>query len=146
MGSRLEYLYRVPFNHIHQISLSFFLHQIQIMRCSSSGLFNLRAARTWNKLPDITKKQTTVNAFKNAYDSWKREKTILIIAKAATERSEQEDESNLTGNRGKHTRNVVSAMPNEFGLGELSLNYNLNLYWHTRCSCAEIRPCATVHV
>ena len=59
--------------------------------------------------------QETVNAFKNAYDSWKRGKTILIIAKAATERSEQEDESNLSGNRGKHTRNVVSAMPNEFG-------------------------------
>ena len=36
MGSRLEYVYQVHFNHIHQIS-SFFLHQIQIMRCSFTG-------------------------------------------------------------------------------------------------------------
>ena len=33
------------------------------------NFFNLRAARTWNELPDIAKKQTTVNAFKNAYNS-----------------------------------------------------------------------------
>ena len=36
------------------------------------NFFVVRAARTWNNLPDGVKCQRTVNGFKNAYDAWKR--------------------------------------------------------------------------
>ena len=33
--------------------------------------FNIRAAKAWNGIPEETKNQNSVNAFKNAYDKWK---------------------------------------------------------------------------
>lgn len=39
--------------------------------------FVVRAAKTWNSLPDQVKKQRTVNGFKNAYDSWRRKNTNI---------------------------------------------------------------------
>ena len=32
----------------------------------------VRAAKTWNEIPDRVKGQRTINGFKNAYDAWKR--------------------------------------------------------------------------
>ena len=37
--------------------------------------FNIRAAKTWNDIPEEVKEQKTVNAFKNAYDSWRENKS-----------------------------------------------------------------------
>ena len=36
------------------------------------NFFTVRAAKAWNDLPEATKKQTSVNGFKNAYDAWRR--------------------------------------------------------------------------
>ena len=38
------------------------------------NFYNIRAAKAWNSIPEEVKMQTTVNAFKNAYDKW-REKS-----------------------------------------------------------------------
>ena len=35
------------------------------------NFFNVRATKTWNAIPEVVKNQTSVNAFKNAYDRWK---------------------------------------------------------------------------
>ena len=35
------------------------------------NFFTIRAAKTWNSVPDKVKHQKTVNAFKTAYDAWK---------------------------------------------------------------------------
>ena len=35
--------------------------------------FNVRAAKTWNSIPDKVRNQTSVNGFKSAYDNWKKE-------------------------------------------------------------------------
>ena len=37
------------------------------------NFFSIRAARAWNGIPEEVKEQKTVNAFKNAYDSWKNQ-------------------------------------------------------------------------
>ena len=37
------------------------------------NFFNVRAARTWNDIPQDVKEKTSVNAFKNAYDRWKKD-------------------------------------------------------------------------
>ena len=39
------------------------------------NFFTTRAVGPWNNLPETTKKQTTINGFKNSYDSWKRSNT-----------------------------------------------------------------------
>ena len=36
------------------------------------NFFTVRAAKTWNDLPENVKKQNNVNSFKNAYDKWKK--------------------------------------------------------------------------
>ena len=40
------------------------------------NFFVIRAAKTWNELPDRVKTQRTVNGFKNAYDTWKEKGEI----------------------------------------------------------------------
>ena len=35
------------------------------------NFFIVRAAKTWNKIPESVREKTFVNAFKNAYDKWK---------------------------------------------------------------------------
>ena len=45
------------------------------------NFFNIRAAKTWNDIPEEVKSMTSVNAFKNAYDVW-REKQNLVSAEA----------------------------------------------------------------
>ena len=35
------------------------------------NFYNVRAAKTWNKIPDDVRQQKTVNGFKSAYDKWK---------------------------------------------------------------------------
>ena len=35
--------------------------------------FNIRAAKSWNDIPEEVKNQRSVNAFKNAYDKWRSE-------------------------------------------------------------------------
>ena len=37
------------------------------------NFYNVRAARTWNKIPDQVRLQKSVNAFKSAYDKWKEQ-------------------------------------------------------------------------
>ena len=37
------------------------------------NFFNVRAAKAWNDIPQTVKEQTSVNAFKNAYDRWKKD-------------------------------------------------------------------------
>ena len=34
------------------------------------NFFSIRAARTWNDLPERVKTQQSINSFKNAYDAW----------------------------------------------------------------------------
>ena len=34
--------------------------------------FVVRAAKTWNSIPDEVKEKKSINAFKNAYDEWKK--------------------------------------------------------------------------
>ena len=36
------------------------------------NFFNVRAVKTWNLIPDDVKEKKSVNAFKNAYDAWKK--------------------------------------------------------------------------
>ena len=36
------------------------------------NFFNIRAAKAWNDIPEKVKEQNSVNAFKNAYDAWKK--------------------------------------------------------------------------
>ena len=36
------------------------------------NFFAIRAAKKWNELPEIVKTRTSVNAFKNAYDKWRK--------------------------------------------------------------------------
>ena len=38
--------------------------------------FTVRAAKTWNRIPDQVREKTSVNAFKNAYDKWKEESRV----------------------------------------------------------------------
>ena len=33
--------------------------------------YNVRAAKTWNQIPDEVRQKKTVNGFKTAYDKWK---------------------------------------------------------------------------
>ena len=35
------------------------------------NFFTIRAAKTWNELPEIVKNCTSINGFKTAYDNWK---------------------------------------------------------------------------
>ena len=45
--------------------------------------FNVRAAKTWNRIPESVREKTSVNSFKNAYDKWKEmqeEKTQNLLA------------------------------------------------------------------
>ena len=37
------------------------------------NFFTVRAARTWNRIPEHVREKTSVNGFKNAYDKWKEE-------------------------------------------------------------------------
>ena len=34
--------------------------------------FSVRAAKIWNAIPDTVREQRSINAFKNAFDAWKR--------------------------------------------------------------------------
>ena len=42
----------------------------------------VRAAKTWNEIPDRVKGQRTINGFKNAYDAWKRMKNSNLTENA----------------------------------------------------------------
>ena len=52
--------------------------RVHVLRMESARLevrrnfFNVRAAKTWNDIPQEVKEKTSVNAFKNAYDGWKK--------------------------------------------------------------------------
>ena len=48
------------------------------------NFFTIRAANTWNLVPDRVKGQKTVNAFKDAYDKWKSKNSLPETANAAT--------------------------------------------------------------
>ena len=37
------------------------------------NFYNVRAAKTWNSIPDKVRNKTSINAFKTAYDNWKRD-------------------------------------------------------------------------
>ena len=59
---------------------------LQIQRANLEirrNYFTIRAAKTWNGVPDIVKNQRTVNAFKSAYDKWKKENILPETADAA---------------------------------------------------------------
>ena len=36
------------------------------------NFFTLRASKQWNEIPDKVRNQSSINAFKTAYDRWKR--------------------------------------------------------------------------
>ena len=36
------------------------------------NFFVVRAAKTWNAIPDEVKEKKSINAFKNAYDAWRK--------------------------------------------------------------------------
>ena len=40
------------------------------------NFFSIRAAQTWNDILEEVKEQKTVNAFKNAYNSWKNKSSL----------------------------------------------------------------------
>ena len=51
--------------------------KVHVLRMESARLevrknfYNIRAAKSWNGIPQSVKEKTSVNAFKNAYDRWK---------------------------------------------------------------------------
>ena len=53
--------------------------KMHVLRIESARLevrknfFNIRAAKSWNGIPQSVKEKTSVNAFKNAYDKWKKD-------------------------------------------------------------------------
>ena len=49
------------------------------------NFFNVRAAKTWNGIPDKVRNQSSINAFKTAYDNWKRNGTIPSLTSGAPE-------------------------------------------------------------
>ena len=49
------------------------------------NFFNVRAAKTWNGIPDKVRNQTSINAFKTAYDNWKRNGIIPSQTSGAPE-------------------------------------------------------------
>ena len=49
-------------------------HVLQLERARlgvRKHFFTVRAAKKWNELPEVVKKQTSINGFKNCYDKWK---------------------------------------------------------------------------
>ena len=38
------------------------------------NFFTVRASKQWNEIPDKVRNQSSINAFKTAYDRWKRQK------------------------------------------------------------------------
>ena len=47
--------------------------------------FAVRAAKAWNELPEVTKKQRNTNAFKNSYDAWRKRSASKNQGNGATE-------------------------------------------------------------
>ena len=56
------------------------------------NFFTVRAVKVWNELPDAVKNQKSVNAFKNAYDAWRRNEPLSIIETAVEQESETDTE------------------------------------------------------
>ena len=51
---------------------------LEIERCNleiRKNFFVVRAAKTWNEIPEEVKKATSLNGFKNAYDAWRVKKS-----------------------------------------------------------------------
>ena len=44
------------------------------------NFYNVRAAKTWNQIPDNVRQKKSVNAFKSAYDKWKTQNPRKISA------------------------------------------------------------------
>ena len=53
--------------------------------------FTIRAAKTWNAVPDQVKNRSTVNSFKTAYDNWKAKNQLPETADAAIEATSGSD-------------------------------------------------------
>ena len=57
------------------------------------NFFSVRAVKEWNGLPAAIKESKSVNAFKNAYDKWKRtNNTPETATRAPTDEMEIESE------------------------------------------------------
>ena len=52
------------------------------------NFFTVRAVKVWNELPDAVKSKKSVNAFKNAYDAWRRNEPHSIFEPAVEQESE----------------------------------------------------------
>ena len=48
------------------------------------NFFTIRAAKTWNTVPDQVKSRKTVNSFKTAYDNWRENKAGYTAADASS--------------------------------------------------------------
>ena len=53
------------------------------------NFFVVRAAKTWNEIPDTVKAARTVNGFKNAYDAWRQKQPENNNTQGAAEVEEQ---------------------------------------------------------
>ena len=42
------------------------------------NFFSIRAAKAWNSIPEEVKTQSSVNAFKNAFDKWRETQTQAV--------------------------------------------------------------------
>ena len=51
------------------------------------NFFTVRAVKPWNELPDATKKQSTINGFKNSYDTWKKKNNTTKLDNQAAVQS-----------------------------------------------------------
>ena len=55
------------------------------------NFFTIRAAKHWNELPETVKSKTSINAFKNSYDEWRKNQTQST--------SDESDETSRNGTR-----------------------------------------------
>lgn len=57
------------------------------------NFFTVRAVPMWNEIPDGVRNQKTINAFKNAFDRWKRNKTSKQLTESRAESGEANSEA-----------------------------------------------------
>lgn len=55
------------------------------------NFFNVRIAKEWNDIPEEVKRQKSVNAFKGAYDRWRRQKSTPKTALQTRDRQSEDE-------------------------------------------------------
>ena len=58
------------------------------------NFFTIRAAKTWNAVPDRVKSRRTVNSFKTAYGNWREKNILPETANAAIDTTSEDINAN----------------------------------------------------